>query len=292
MRIFLLLVSLATTLISEAQKMADPRPFANAITAEDLKKHLYIVASRDFEGRETATEGQRKAAAYIENHFRSLGLLPGNRDNYQLFFPVFQDSIGETALKINDKAFQVNEDFAANPGSNYSATLFGSEIVFAGYGISDSSRDDYKGLDVKGKIVLLLNGEPADRQQGPRAGYFSPFGKQEAAQKNGAIALLIVQSGFPRKNFGAKGNMYLNGFKKRILPNTFFVSDKIAQAILGSDYEKATREGAPNPTPYKANIMANSTSSLCNCKAAMSWAFWRVLILRISLWLFPHTMTI
>ena len=47
--------------------------FAETITAADLKTHLSIVASAEMEGRETATEGQRKAAAYIENHFKTLG---------------------------------------------------------------------------------------------------------------------------------------------------------------------------------------------------------------------------
>ncbi|MDR3716588.1 MAG: M28 family peptidase [Puia sp.] len=257
MRKIFLLLSLFATSLAGAQKIADPKPFAAGITEEDLKKHLYTVASKDFEGRETATEGQRKAAAYIENHFRSLGLLPGNKDSYQLFFPVFQDSTGEMALTINGQSFRPSEDFVANPGYNYSATLFGGEIVFAGYGISDSTRDDYKGLDVKGKIVLILNGEPADpsRPQGGAPAHFSPFGKQEAAQKNGAIALMVIQSGFPRKNYGPKGNMYLNGFKNRIFPNTFYISDRVAGAILGEDFDKATKDGAANPAPYKADIM-------------------------------------
>ncbi len=52
--------------------------FGNSIRAENLSKDLYIVAGKSFEGRETATEGQRKAAAYIEQVFKSLGLKPGN----------------------------------------------------------------------------------------------------------------------------------------------------------------------------------------------------------------------
>ena len=52
-------------LMTIAQKTPDPKPFGNTITADDLKKHLYTVAGKEMEGRETATEGQRKAAAYI-----------------------------------------------------------------------------------------------------------------------------------------------------------------------------------------------------------------------------------
>ena len=93
MRNFLLLLALGIVLSARAQKIPDPRPFAKVITAEELKRHLYIVAGADFEGRETATEGQHKAAAYIENHFRSIGLQPGNGDSYQLPYPVYQDSL-------------------------------------------------------------------------------------------------------------------------------------------------------------------------------------------------------
>src|ERR1700683_846321 len=106
MRKFLLLLSLFGAGAAQAQKIPDPRPFAKTITAADLKKHLYIVASADFEGRETATEGQRKPATYIENDFRTLGLQPGGGNgNYQLYYPVFQDSLEQTTLSINGKSF-------------------------------------------------------------------------------------------------------------------------------------------------------------------------------------------
>ena len=113
MRRFLLLLSLSGAVIARAQKIPDPRPFAKVITAEELKRHLYIVAGADFEGRETAMEGQRKAAAYIENDFRSLGLLPGNGDGYQLYYPVFQDSLTGAALEVNGQPFTLNQDFSS-----------------------------------------------------------------------------------------------------------------------------------------------------------------------------------
>src|ERR1700733_6124222 len=109
MRKVLLLLSLFGAGSAQAQKLPDPRPFAKTITADDLKKHLYIVASKDFEGRETATEGQRKAAAYIENDFKSLGLKPGNGDSYQLYYPVFQDSLESAELRVNDQSFSLNK---------------------------------------------------------------------------------------------------------------------------------------------------------------------------------------
>ena len=253
MRKLFLLLSVCSIAVAQAQKIPDPKPFANTITRDDLKRRLYIVASKDFEGRETATEGQRKAAAYIETQFRSFGLLPGNKDSYQLFYPVFQDSMTEVSLLVNGQSFTVDQDFFVNPAANYTATLLGSDVVFAGYGISDSTRDDYKDLDVKGKIVLVLNGQPGGSPQptGRRRGGFTL--KEDAAQKNGAVGLLIVQPGFPHKSGGPKGNMYLSGHKKVNLPNTFYISDKVAQAIMGADFA-AIKSGSPQPKTYTANV--------------------------------------
>src|ERR1700749_1482844 len=119
MKKFLLILSVCATGAAQAQKMPDPRPFAKTITAADLKKHLYIVASADFEGRETATPGQRKAAAYIENHFRSLGLVPGGGNgSYQLYYPVYQDSLEDASLTVGDQSFTLKKDFAVNVSNN------------------------------------------------------------------------------------------------------------------------------------------------------------------------------
>ena len=255
MKHFFLLLAVITTGIAHAQKIPDPKPFAGIITESGLKKHLYIVAGKEFEGRETTTQGQRKAAAYIESNFKLFGLQPGNKGSYQLFYPVYQDSLAGSAIEINSQLFQPDEDFAANISADYSSTIFGSDVVFAGYGISDSTRDDYKGLDVKGKTVLLLNGMPAGYLQSPvNRRQFNPYGKQDAAQKNGAVAILVIQTDFPRKAVSSKGNMYLTAFKKTIRPNTFYVSEKIAKAIMGDDYA-AIKKDMPQPKTYQVNIM-------------------------------------
>ena len=150
-----------------AQKKTDPATFAKTITTEDLKKHLYIVASREMEGRETATPGQKKAAAYIENQFQSLGLTPGNKGSYQMLYSVYQDSLVAASIDVNGKMFELDKDFALNVGQTNTSTYRFSEIVFVGNGLVDSMHDDYKGLDVRGKAVLML---AAQQQQG-RGGF-------------------------------------------------------------------------------------------------------------------------
>jgi hypothetical protein len=254
MRKFLLLLSLFGATAAQAQKVPDPRLFAKSITADDLKKHLYIVASADFEGRETATEGQHKAAAYIENHFKSIGLLPGNGDNYQLPYPVYQDSLISASLSVNDQPFTLNQDFFTPVASNNIISLLGSEVIFAGYGISDSTHDDYKDLNVRGRIVVVLGGNPPGTPA-PTGRRFRGPSKADIAQRNGAAAVLTLQpaGNRPPQLTAAKGNMTISGYKRTNSIDNFYITDKVAQAIFGDDYSKI-QSGTPTNKVYTANI--------------------------------------
>jgi len=268
MRKFLLLAALASVYTTYSQKNANPKIFADSITEEGLKKHLYIIAGRDFEGRETATEGQHKAAAYIQNCFKTLGLLPGNKESYEMYFPVYQDSLEEVNITINDREFLMYEDVDASLSANYNSVLLGSEIVFAGYGISDSAQDDYQGLDVKGKIAMVLSGVPPDRLQAQvNKKIFNPYGKQDAAQLRGAAALLVIEEDFPRKKASEKSKMYLNPFKETIHLNTYHVSEKIARTIMGKDYD-AAKNGNIQPKSYNENIILKFSKSITRLQSS------------------------
>src|ERR1700742_4057665 len=129
MRKLFFLLSMCAAGWASAQKIPDPRPFANMITADDLKTRLFKVASKEFQGRETATEGQRIAAAYIEDQFRTFGFAPGNGNNYQQLYPVFQDTLLSAELTVNDASFTLDKEFFVSLASNNTATLLGSEVV-------------------------------------------------------------------------------------------------------------------------------------------------------------------
>ena len=262
MRRTLLVMALAASSAASAQKIADPRPFANTITPDDLKKHLYIVAGPAMEGRETATEGQRKAAAYIESQFKALGLQPGNKGNFQLGFPIYQDSIAKAAVEVNGKSFAMFNDFMINQSMGHTSTIYCNEVAFAGAGISDSTRNDFK--DVAGKIVLVMQGPPpaTPSRGGSSSGNRPRFGAyniMDLAQKNGAAAVLVIQNNFPRRGSMpmTKGPAYLDGFQKTVYPNTFFVSEDIAKAIMGADFDaakEAVKTGNAQPKIYSAEI--------------------------------------
>ncbi|HEY4154654.1 MAG TPA: M28 family peptidase, partial [Puia sp.] len=243
-----------SVLFCTAQKKTDPVAFGNSILAENLSKDLHIVAGAAFEGRETATEGQRKAAVYIEDFFRSIGLKPGNGPGFQLPYPVYQDSLLSSGVRVNEDSFRLFDDYDLSIGNNYTAALGSNQVVYAGYGISDSSRDDYKELNVQGKIVLLKSGYPdgyVQQQTGKRR--FNPYTKQDAAQKHGALALLIIQTDFPHPPIPLKGKMYRQVYRLLNRPLTIDISEKIARAIMGTGYD-SVKYNSISPRSYPCNI--------------------------------------
>lgn len=250
--IWLLLVLPA--LAGQAQRGTNPRTFAKSITTEDLQKHLYIIAAADMEGRETATEGQRKAASYIENEFRGLGLTPGNKNDYQMYFPVYVDSLQELSLSLNDTALIAGQDFSIDLAANHSASFCFSEIVLAGYGLSNSTRDDYKETDVRGKLVMVWSEEATGEAAGGHKEW-SSFTQEMAAGEHGAAALLVV-----RKNItpaAVKSNMYVSLYQKIQRISTFYISEKQAEKIIGAGYisqKAAAQSGTYIPQTIAVNI--------------------------------------
>ena len=136
----------------------DVAKFGSVITKENLKQKLSIIASAEMEGRETASPGQKRAAAYIESEFKRMGLKPGNGESYQQLYPVFQDALTEKKLMVNGRSFNWDQDFNFNLQVISSGEFNFNKVVFAGYGIIDSTHqmNDYANLDVKGKLIIVL----------------------------------------------------------------------------------------------------------------------------------------
>jgi Zn-dependent M28 family amino/carboxypeptidase len=239
----LLLICLPfVTTLAMAQKTDEAAKYAAIITPQALKEKLTILAGADMEGRETASPGQKKAAAYIEGLFRSYGLKPGNGTSYQQLYPVYQDELTQKKLSVNGRQFAWDQDysFSLRAFPNGSSTY--NNTVFAGYGIVDSVKkiNDYAGLDAKGKVVILLDTTSA---ASGRAGFNALNAKLAAARRNGAIGVLMVSKDFPRRNpTSTKGQMTLQppaanpaapqaGAAAPIF--TVTISDAVASALLG-----------------------------------------------------------
>jgi hypothetical protein len=157
--IFFFLFTLFCLQVSGQNK--DAIKYASLITGDNLKKHLSVIASEEMQGRETGTEGQRKAAAYIEAQFKSIGLKTAQgMKGYQQYYPLYQDSLLNATLEIGKLNAVYGTDYVIQGNNNESVDLKNNKIVFAGYGIEDKNYNDYASIDVKGKVVVMFLGEP------------------------------------------------------------------------------------------------------------------------------------
>ena len=238
---------LICSISSFSQKLSKAKPFAKTITSSDLKKHLYIVAGPEMEGRETATEGQRKAAAYIENEFKRIGLQPGNGESYLQYFPIYQDSLLGATLEINGQAFQLEKDFRLNVNNNISATMRFSEVVVIGQNALDSLQN----TDVTGKLILIFGEAPSSASRN------NPLANSRftAIRNKGAAAILMVNAATANSmTQNRKGAQTLNGFKKVIQPQQVNITEVVAKAILGQNFEAAKNASSSIKT-YNAQVL-------------------------------------
>jgi len=187
----LLLVIFVALLFSNCKQASNPE-----ITKEELKDHIAFLASDSIKGREPGTAGDKMAAEYIRDFFKASGLKLPADNGFQYFDVVKNIELGEK----NDLSFEgfdavLEEDFI--PFSFSSNTDIEAEVVFAGYGFditTDSiTWDDYKGIDVTGKWVMILRGDPElDDPESWYEQYSDERGKALTAKDKGAAGVLFV----------------------------------------------------------------------------------------------------
>lgn len=176
------------------------------VTAPELKEHVRFLSSDALEGRGSGSKGEREAAAYISKQWASYGLQPAGEDGtwLQSFEIAGAGSVEGGSLALDaggwERGFTLGQDWQAF-GFSSSAQPLDLELVFAGFGISnpEGNYDDYAGIDVKGKAVVILRREPNATARSSRHAYFTT--KAELAKARGAAALIVVNdSGHPQGN--------------------------------------------------------------------------------------------
>jgi len=196
-------LSLCLLLIGNAYSQKNIEKGLNQITPELLKQYIDYLASDSMKGRNTPSRELDLAADYIAKEFESMGIQKVNGSYYQnIPFCSKNLDVKNSTLKItlgeSSKDFALKTDFT--PFEATANMSISSEVVFAGYGITakEYNYDDYKDIDVKGKIVLILKHEPAEKDmKSPFMGdqetkYSFPSYKLENAMNHGAIGVLLV----------------------------------------------------------------------------------------------------
>ena len=268
----ILLLTSALLMMFSCQKEAtkeDVVNYGSSITQDELKEHLYIYASDEFEGRDTGDLGQKKAVDYIKKHYESLGIKPVIEGNYFQNVPLNLVKTPKVTITNNGKSFNYFNDFISL-GSSISTKISASEIVYAGFGIDDEQFSNYTNIDVKGKIVVIKNGEPKDENgnyiiTGNKQASKWSNGRQElsakrnAAKDKGAKTLFLMND-----NLFNRYALYYKGLEERGAGNRlslpvkkdaeddmyqFLISNKMGKSLIANieksakpSYEKTTFE--------------------------------------------------
>ena len=219
-----------------AQTNYNVEKFANTITQKDLKQHLTYIAGNETEGRETATVGQRKAALYIEEQFKNLGLKPGNANSFYQYFKVYQDVLHSSSLKIYDAHFSLNNHYTIQPNSTSNGSISINQIVFASYGLTDKTMNNYENIDIKGKWVMIIESNPEDiDKEKSGADSRKSFTKIKTALDKGAIGVLLVSKNFDNPKYSTlpiTGSMYVKKQSNNLSTPIISISYQAAASIL------------------------------------------------------------
>ncbi len=200
----------------EGANLADLEPALSSVSADSMLAHIRTLSSDPFEGRAPGTPGEDSTVAYLTAQYKSLGLAPGNPDgsyvqNVEL---IGYTSTSTASLRID------NRTIAMRPGVDYiavsrhdtaSVDVNNTEMVFVGYGVEapEYGWDDYKGVDVRGKTVLIMVGDPPipDARDSTRLDSTMFRGKamtyygrwtykyEKLSEKGAAAAIIIHQTG-------------------------------------------------------------------------------------------------
>jgi len=260
--------------------------YANTITAEDLNRHLSIIASDEFEGRETGTPGNEMAAKYIADYFQSLQLKKGGLENsyYQpvaFTFSKWQD----VDIFVDSTRYKHLWDFLAFPNKNSSMPAISTdEVIYLGYGIDDPKYSDYKKNKVEGKVIIIDKGEPVKKDSTSWITGTSEMSewstnidkKLQVAKEKGVKLVLIIEGDI--KGMLAKNRRNLLGYTVELgdktkeeltTANHAYISTTIAKDLMQDKTKKinkarqrAMKKGKACDVKLKQNFVMNMSKEV------------------------------
>jgi Zn-dependent M28 family amino/carboxypeptidase len=240
------------------------------ITADGIMSHIKTLSSDEFEGRGPGTHGEELSINYIADQFKHLRLEPGNTDGtYFQKVPLVgittrQDAEMKIEAANKDLKLKFGEDFVARSVRVVEKTGFDADMVFVGYGVvaPEYGWDDYKGMDVRGKVLIMLVNDPPvpdpkdpaklDEKmfKGRAMTYYGRWTyKYEIAAEKGAVGVLVVHetgpAGYPWSV--PKGSFTIENFDlvskdnnmSRVNIEGWITSDRTRElfGVLGFDFD-------------------------------------------------------
>ncbi|MFD2247856.1 M28 family peptidase [Pontibacter ruber] len=252
-----------------------------------IKGHIQYLADDKLKGRQPGTEGYQMAVDYVTDKYKKLGVEPAGEDNTYLQRVRIRKSFTGADATFSSKSSQgvqelltFGKEYTIYPHAEEQAVSVEAPLVFAGYGISapDMGYDDYAGLDVKGKIVLIVRGTP---QSFPNTVASYSMDMQtilRTAAQHGAIGVIVGATSPAASVPDLKKGVYsVMGPDGKVAVSRNYVSNQIrllasinaetmAKYLAGAGLEldktvAALKSGTPSSAPLNATISAAYTST-------------------------------
>ena len=288
-----ILLSLAlVSIISASMASAQTDGAPSRISPQEIDAHLRFLSSDLLEGRAPATRGGRIAEEYIATQLQAFGVKPGVGDSsYFQRVPIDVVKTDPATIKVtaSGKAsanLRFPDDVVVSPGSATDASSAHGELVFVGYGATapEYRWDDFKGTDVRGKVLLVLVNDPPATAADPNLfggkamTYYGRWTyKYEEAERRGAAGMLIVHT---TERAGYPWHVVVNSFssEQRLLPRDpslpapigvrGWITDSAATALLAraglnmADLRKRAESRDFRPVPTGIVIDATMRNSV------------------------------
>lgn len=266
-----LLMLISTYCFSQEKQI---QKIASKVSIERLKKNLYYLASEQLEGRDMGSRGDTLASEYIMKSFKDNNLVApyNNGTSYFQAMPFYKKSLVQSELIIGDKKFENRNGWNLSLSNSETLKLDDLSVVFAGYGIEFSNYNDFNNIDVKGKAVLLLVGQPQDS-----AGNYLLSGNKQPARIPSAInllkekgaALVLLYNKLLPETFFQQNTPLVSISRNQIVQNknvpSIFVSEGIANALLSASHKtikSLDKEIAQTLSPQSFNVSTNASINI------------------------------
>jgi hypothetical protein len=205
-----LFITLQSFDVFDKKRSLEPDPLLlSRLDSATVRQHLMVLSHDSLLGRAPGTLGEEKAIRYIQSVFAKAGLEPAFGGSYTQDVPLLATKVdGFPSLSFKgsggrSRSLQFVQDFRMFTDFEEERISVNSEMVFAGYGITakEFAWDDYSGVDVQGKVIVVLDGEPAATESEPnlfKADTLTYYGrftyKVEEARRRGALGIVIVEN--------------------------------------------------------------------------------------------------
>ncbi len=251
---------------------------SSAMNTDSMKQHVIILSSDSFMGRKPFTDGETKTVAFLQEKFAGMGLEPGNGSSYLQEVPMVNITTTGVPMKVNSPKGEFTLRFLDDygfwvPKTDSVVSFDQSELVFAGYGVvaPEYHWNDYEGLDVKGKVVMVMVNDPgywvgdSTLFKGKSMTYYGRWTyKYEEAARQGARGCLVIHNtdaasyGWPvvRNNF-TQSKLHLADRSEPRCDAVGWITEESANKIFtaaGMDSSLLTKANKPGFKSVPLNV--------------------------------------